>query len=51
MGEERPKYWLHRITGGENAMKLSHPLLFEHRILSIGWSYLAAEEPSINLNI
>lgn len=49
--EEKRKYWLHRITGGANAMKLSHPLLFEHRILSIGWSYLAAEEPSINLNI
>ena len=31
-------YWLHRITGGENAVKLSHPLLFEHGILSTGWA-------------
>ena len=31
------KYWLHRITGGENALAFAHPLLFTHHLLSIGW--------------
>lgn len=46
--EKRPKYWLHRITGGKNALKLSHPLLFkrEDKLISIGWAYLAAEDPT-----
>lgn len=44
MAEDRPKYWLHRITGGENAMKLSHPLLFEHGILSTGWASLSWDD-------
>lgn len=37
-------YWLHRITGGENALALSYPLLFNHRFLSIGWSDLSTRE-------
>lgn len=32
------KYWLHRITGGDNALEFAHPLLFTHNYLSIGWS-------------
>ena len=32
------KYWLHRITGGDNAIEFAHPLLFTHNYLSIGWS-------------
>ena len=43
MAEER-KYWLHRITGGANAKKLSHPLLFKHRILTTGWARLSWDE-------
>lgn len=37
-------YWLHRITGGRNAKKLSHPLLFKHGILSTGWAAFARDE-------
>lgn len=32
------KYWLHRITGGENAMPVADSLLFKQGFLSIGWS-------------
>lgn len=32
------KYWLHRITGGDNALEFAHPLLFKKNYLSIGWS-------------
>ena len=32
------KYWLHRITGGDNALGYAHPLLFAHHYLSIWWS-------------
>lgn len=32
------KYWLHRITGGDYALEFSHPLLFKHNYLTIGWS-------------
>lgn len=39
-----PNYWQHRITGGPNALKLSHPLLFQHRILSTGWLDLSFDE-------
>lgn len=35
------KYWLHRITGGDNALEYAHPLLFKHNYLSIGWSDLS----------
>jgi len=31
-------YWLHRITGGENALDFAQPLLFNHNYLTIGWS-------------
>ena len=31
-------YWLHRITGGDGALEFAHPLLFNNRYLSIGWS-------------
>lgn len=37
------KYWLHRITGGENAIEFAHPLLFTHNFLSIGWSDFSDE--------
>ena len=35
------KYWLHRITGGDNALEFAHPLLFTHNYLTIGWSYFS----------
>lgn len=40
MAEEKniPNYWQHRIKGGWHALPLSTPLLFNHQILSIGWS-------------
>ncbi|MDY5968124.1 MAG: hypothetical protein SPJ08_03880 [Sphaerochaetaceae bacterium] len=44
MAENKRKYWLHRITGGANAKKLSHPLLFKHRILTTGWARLSWDE-------
>lgn len=31
-------YWLHRITGGDNALPYAHALLFNEGYLSIGWS-------------
>ncbi|MGI5846870.1 MAG: restriction endonuclease [Candidatus Cryptobacteroides sp.] len=36
-------YWLHRITGGENALPLASEL-FKKGMLSIGWSYLSNED-------
>lgn len=44
MAENKRKYWLHRITGGENAIKLTHPLLFEHNVLSTGWASLSWDD-------
>ena len=46
MAEEKniPNYWQHRIRGGKNAWKLAHPLLFQHQILSTGWSSLSFDE-------
>lgn len=38
------KYWLHRIKGVDNAMKLSHPLFFNHAILSTGWAELSYDD-------
>ena len=35
-------YWLHRITGGENAIPLSEEL-FKKGIISIGWSDFSDE--------
>lgn len=42
MTEEKniPNYWQHRIKGGDYALPLATPLLFKHRILSIGWSHI-----------
>lgn len=37
-------YWLHRITGGDNALAFSYPLLFNQRFLSIGWSELSNKD-------
>ena len=37
------KYWLHRITGGDNALGYAHPLLFDHHYLSIGWSDFSSD--------
>lgn len=31
-------YWLHRITGGENAWPIASPLLEKEKFISIGWS-------------
>lgn len=44
MENQEIQYWLHRIKGGDNAMKLSHPLLFEHSILSTGWAELSYDD-------
>ena len=38
------KYWLHRITGGDNALEYAHPLLFNHNYLTIGWSDFSEDE-------
>ena len=35
-------YWLHRITGGDNAIPLSEEL-FKKGYISIGWSDLSDE--------
>lgn len=37
------KYWLHRITGGENALPLSEEL-FKKGYISIGWSDFSTEK-------
>ena len=37
------KYWLHRITGGENALEFADTLLFKHLYLSIGWSDFSSD--------
>ena len=37
------KYWLHRITGGDNALAFAHTLLFKHFYLSIGWSDFSSD--------
>ena len=42
MAERKRNYWLHRITGGENALpvawQLLHRKVADERYLSIGWS-------------
>ena len=43
-GGSEKQYWMHRITGGENGWVLSYPLLRDHNILSIGWSFLSSQE-------
>lgn len=42
--DSNKKYWLHRITGGDNGWMLSYPLLEEHSILSTGWSDFSQDE-------
>jgi len=37
------KYWLHRITGGDNALEYAYPLLFTHNYLTIGWSVFSKD--------
>lgn len=44
MDKPRRQYWLHRITGGENARPVAVPLLKNERYLSIGWSFLSTDE-------
>lgn len=44
MAEINNNYWIHRITGGENGKLLSIPLLNNHGLLSIGWSFLSTNE-------
>lgn len=38
------KYYIHRISGGENAWQLGHGLLNDCNLLSIGWSYFSTKE-------
>lgn len=38
MEDTNRRYWLHRITGGSNALALAMPLLKNEYLLSIGWS-------------
>ena len=42
--EHKKRYWLHRVTGGENGWLLSYPLLYNHGIMSIGWSFISNPE-------
>lgn len=42
--EKRPKYWLHRITGGKNAWQMSDHLFRKHNLISIGWSDFSTDE-------
>lgn len=42
-------YWLHRITGGDNALRFSYPLLFNHNYLSIGWCDMSEDEVLKNI--
>lgn len=42
--EHKKQYWLHRVTGGENGWLLSYPLLYNHGIMSIGWSFISNPE-------
>ena len=44
IGYANMNYWLHRITGGENALLFSEPLLFNHSYLSIGWSDFSEDD-------
>lgn len=43
MADRQRNYWLHRITGGENALPVAKPLLEKERYLSIGWSDLSCD--------
>ena len=49
MAKQKKQYWLHRINGGKNGMLLSHPLLNNHNLLSIGWSFLSSETNAKNI--
>lgn len=51
MAEQKRKYWLHRITGGENGRILSYPLLRDHNLLSIGWSFISSEELAKDIQV
>ncbi len=46
---EKRKYWLHRITGGENGTILSVPLLRDHNLLSIGWSFISNHDVAMDI--
>lgn len=46
---EKRKYWLHRITGGENGTILSIPLLRDHNLLSIGWSFISSHDVAVDI--
>lgn len=46
---EKRKYWLHRITGGENGTILSVPLLRDHNLLSIGWSFISTHDVAVDI--
>ena len=38
MEDRQRQYWLHRITGGDNALPYALQLLMDENLLSIGWS-------------
>lgn len=44
MAERQRNYWLHRITGGENALPVAKPLLEKENYLSIGWCWISSDE-------
>jgi len=44
MAEREKQYWLHRITGGQNAWQMSDHLFRKHNLISIGWSDFSTDE-------
>lgn len=48
MAERKRNYWLHRITGGENALPVAWQMLYKknasERYLSIGWSDFSKDQ-------
>lgn len=49
MAERQKRYWMHRINGGENGWVLSYPLLRDHNLLSIGWSFMSSNSSIENI--
>ena len=45
----KTRYWMHRITGGDNGWVLSYPLLRDYNILSTGWSFLSSQDIAIDI--
>ena len=49
MADPHKRYWMHRINGGENGWVLSYPLLRDHNIISIVWSFLSSQEIAVDI--